>query len=138
MIIATNALELGIDLAGIDIVVSLGLPRNEMNLQQQLGRAGRRGQNALMLLFYSAVNQFDMKRLLSPPNKHLLLKLDELEESVMEMHLQCIAKDDPINNERDKLWFGENIHQICQKCLDGNTQEVKKINLFFYILHIFI
>ena len=49
-VVATNALELGVDVSGMDAVVIAGYPGRLSSLWQQAGRAGRSRRNALVVL----------------------------------------------------------------------------------------
>lgn len=53
-VLATNALELGIDIGSIDVVVLCGYPGTIAATRQQAGRAGRRNQASLTILITSA------------------------------------------------------------------------------------
>ena len=47
---ATNALELGIDIGALDATVLLGFPESIAAMWQRAGRSGRAGRDALTLM----------------------------------------------------------------------------------------
>ena len=54
-VVSTNALELGIDIGSLDIVICVGYPGSLNSLLQQFGRAGRREKEALAILVASSL-----------------------------------------------------------------------------------
>ena len=59
-VISTNALELGVDIGGMDAVVINGYPGTIASVHQQSGRAGRRDEDALSIMVLNAnpINQY--------------------------------------------------------------------------------
>ncbi len=96
-VVATNALELGIDIGGLDAAISVGYPGTVASTWQQMGRAGRRSGTSLSILVASSapIDQFLVTHpdyffdrspehgLVNPDNLHLLL--DHLKASAFEL-----------------------------------------------------
>jgi DEAD/DEAH box helicase domain-containing protein len=86
-VVATNALELGIDIGGLDAAISIGYPGTIASTWQQMGRAGRRVSTSLSALICSSapIDQFLAAHpeylfetspehgLINPDNLHVLL-----------------------------------------------------------------
>ncbi|CAE6406342.1 unnamed protein product [Rhizoctonia solani] len=124
-IIATNALELGVDIGTLDAVIVLGFPFGLASLRQQMGRAGRRARDALTILVADPrpidqhyVNHPD--ELFSSNVGELLIDLDN--KMMLESHLQCAAHEMPIHSVHDQSYFGPSLPGICHSSLkrDGD------------------
>jgi DEAD/DEAH box helicase domain-containing protein len=97
-VVATNALELGIDIGALDIAVMAGYPGTIASTWQRAGRAGRRqGRSAAVMVASSApLDQFVVRNpayffdaspehaLVNPDNLHILLD-----------HIKCAAFELP-------------------------------------------
>jgi DEAD/DEAH box helicase domain-containing protein len=62
-VVSTNALELGVDVGGLDAVVIIGAPPTLASAWQQAGRAGRKGEASLAVLvaYNETVDQYLMR-----------------------------------------------------------------------------
>lgn len=114
-IVATNALELGVDIGSLDAVITLGFPYSISNLRQQSGRAGRRNKDSLSVLVGDKfpTDQHYMKNpeeLFTRPNCEL--QVDLANELILEGHVQCAAFEMPIRPEEDRVYFGEQLPEV--------------------------
>ncbi|MGA9521628.1 MAG: DEAD/DEAH box helicase [Myxococcaceae bacterium] len=97
-VVATNALELGIDIGSLDAVVCAGYPGSVAALWQRFGRAGRRqGQSLALLVTSSApLDQYlanDPKYLTGAPVEEARIDPDNVE--ILIQHLKCAAFELP-------------------------------------------
>jgi len=97
-VVATNALELGIDIGALDAVVCAGYPGTMAGLWQRFGRAGRRRDLSLAVLVASSnpVDQFmarHPRQLISAPIEHARIDPDNIE--ILIQHLKCAAFELP-------------------------------------------
>ena len=59
VVFTTNALELGLDIGGLDAVILAGFPPSVMSAWQQIGRAGRGWDKDALVLFYAMNDPID-------------------------------------------------------------------------------
>jgi ATP-dependent DNA helicase RecQ len=55
IVIATNALGMGIDIINCYSIVLYGAPHNVLDLVQEIGRAGRDGKDSVAMVLYNSL-----------------------------------------------------------------------------------
>jgi DEAD/DEAH box helicase domain-containing protein len=101
-VIATNALELGIDIGALDVSVMAGYPGTIASTWQRAGRAGRRtGQSAAVMVSSSApIDQFVVRHpsyFFDSSPEHALVNPDNLH--ILVDHVKCAAFELPFTTE---------------------------------------
>ncbi len=96
---STSALELGVDIGGVDAVVLVGYPGSKMALWQRAGRAGREGRRSLTLLIPGADPLDEYYRthpdlLVDGPIEDAVA--DPFNDELHPRHLRCAAAEVPL------------------------------------------
>jgi DEAD/DEAH box helicase domain-containing protein len=113
-VVATNALELGIDIGSLDAVVMAGYPGTIASTWQRAGRAGRRQSASIAVLVASSapLDQYIIEHpdyFFEQPPEHAHINPDNLE--ILLNHLRCAAFELPV---RDEEKFGCNpMGELC-------------------------
>lgn len=115
----TNALELGVDISGVDAVVSCGFPGSLAALWQQAGRAGRADRDALAVLItrpdpLDAYLSEHPDLIFDHPVEQTVLHPDN--PHVLAPHVAAAAQELPVTTA-DTRYFGDGLPAL----LDGLT-----------------
>ena len=108
-VVATSALELGIDIGTLDACVLDGFPGTVASLWQQAGRAGRAQQQSLAVLV-AGDDQLDQwlmahpRELFARPPEQAVINPSN--PSVLLPHLACAAYELPLGPD-DERWWGD-------------------------------
>jgi len=116
-VVATSALELGIDVGSLDAVIMAGYPGRLSSLWQRAGRAGRRQGDSLAILVglpHSGVDQYIMAHpeyVLDQENERVLV--NPTNPYVLAGHLMCAAYENPVAPEESVL-FGDEMEDLLE------------------------
>ena len=121
-VVATNALELGIDIGALDAVICTGYPGSIAGLWQRFGRGGRRGDDSLALLVTSSapLDQYwalQPEALVGQAVEQARTDPDNVE--VLVQHLKCAAFELPFQSGED---FGDLPGEAIDDALQFLTQ----------------
>ncbi len=114
---ATNALELGIDVGGLDAIVLNGFPGTRASMRQQAGRAGRTGRRAAAVLV-AGDDQLDQWYVAHP--EELLGSAAEAavvnpsNPFVLKPQVACAAHELPLDPS-DEQWFGPELDEAVRE-----------------------
>jgi DEAD/DEAH box helicase domain-containing protein len=107
--VATNALELGIDIGDLDATVLTGYPGSIASTWQQAGRSGRRGERSLTFLVAqnNPLDQYFMNNpdfFFGKAFENALINWEN--ENILKPHLLCAAWERQLE-ESDSSYFGD-------------------------------
>lgn len=108
-VISTSALEVGIDVGGLDACILVGYPGTMISTWQRSGRVGRGGTPSVVFLvaMADAMDQYWMKH----PHKFFTMDPESLmvgfeNENIAKVHLRCAAAEVPLT-KGDGIFYGK-------------------------------
>ncbi len=105
-VISTSALEMGIDVGGLDLCILVGYPGTVINTWQRGGRVGRSGRSSAVVLL-AGEDALDRYFLYNPEDFFQRsceeAILDPYNKEVLKKHIPCAAAEVPISE--DEPWF---------------------------------
>ncbi len=129
-VVSTNALELGIDIGGLDASLIVSYPGTIASFWQQAGRAGRGDGKALVVLIAqnSPIDQFLMNNpdyLFKQSPEHATI--DPENPQIAIFHLQCALRELPLGPSEESL-FGEHTRAMLEILRMRNARRTWGIN----------
>lgn len=109
-VISTSALELGIDIGGLDLCILVGYPGSIMATLQRGGRVGRSGNESAVVLLAQedALDQYIVRNpedFFSRPPESAVVNPENA--VILERHLECAAAEHPLKPQgADAAWLG--------------------------------
>jgi DEAD/DEAH box helicase domain-containing protein len=122
-VVSTNALELGVDIGGLDACILNGFPGTVASTWQQAGRAGRGAEEGLAILVAqdNPLDQYLMNRpdyFFGRPHEHAIVDPGNLH--ILRGHLRAAAYEAPLS-DADAKYFGLGMHMVVRELLESGA-----------------
>jgi len=121
-IVSTNAMELGVDIGGLDAAILNGYPGTVASTWQQLGRAGR-GQQASLGVLVAHDDPMDQYWMRHPEEfftrRHEQARIALDNPYILSEHLLCAAHERPLSPDETAHWFGEGALDLAGSLIEG-------------------
>ena len=112
---STSALEVGVDIGGLDAVIMTGYPGTVASTWQQAGRGGR-GVEQSMAVLIAHNNPMDQYLMRNPAyfftSGHQRSIIDSQNPYILADHILCAAFEMPIENSEVEELFGERTWEV--------------------------
>ena len=129
LVFTTNALEMGIDIGGLDGIIMAGFPDNMMSAWQRIGRAGRSWNAEAFVLYFARNNPLDyfyvenLETFLHKPLDDLVVNPEN--EDLVEKHLASLLCETPDLNNDAKI-LGQSMECKIQEEIHKGIKPVRK------------
>ncbi|MCE5194016.1 MAG: DEAD/DEAH box helicase [Nitrospiraceae bacterium] len=133
-VISTSALELGVDIGGLDACILVGYPGSISSTWQRAGRTGRQGQESfiVMIAMQDALDQYFMRHPEAFFDKsHEACVIDPENKNILKKHLPCASSEIYLKQD-DKIYDIKKLRPLINEMVEENIlKQGKKAEIWF-------